>query len=149
MHPFSAMFVRTSKSWKMHSPKFDTVSCKSGRLWLLLWLREILIRVDLIHGFRVKFAEKAWRVNNLIYGTSFYDIFNPIQSPHLTSRCSGLLFPQPIFLFWVSSKALIGLKLLISKLISIHLRGTMSEQGILYLNMITSISKQNLVDERQ
>ena len=26
-HPFSAMFPRISKSWKMHLRKFDTVSC--------------------------------------------------------------------------------------------------------------------------
>ena len=68
VHPFSALFTRISKSWKMHSRKFDTVSCKSCRLSLLLWFREILIRVDLIHCFRVEFAEKTWRVNNLIYG---------------------------------------------------------------------------------
>ena len=53
----------------MHSSKFDTVSCKSGRLRLLLWFYEILIRVDLIHDFRLEFAEKAWHVNNLIYGS--------------------------------------------------------------------------------
>ena len=67
VHPFSAMFAIISTSWKMHS----TVSCKSGRLRLLLWFREILISVDLIHGFRVEFAEKTWRVNNLIYGKCF------------------------------------------------------------------------------
>ena len=48
----------------MHSSKFDT-----GRLRLLLWFREILIHVDLIHDFRLGFAEKTWRVNNLIYGS--------------------------------------------------------------------------------
>ena len=67
VHPFSAMFARISKPWKMLSRKFDTVSCKSGRLRLLLWFREILICVDLIHGFRVEFAENTWRVNNLTY----------------------------------------------------------------------------------
>ena len=72
VHPFPAMFARIPKSWKMHSRK-NTVSWKSGRLRLLLWFRELLIRVDLIHGFRMEFAEKTWRVNNLIYGMLYIE----------------------------------------------------------------------------
>ena len=74
VHPFSALFARISKTWKMHSRKFDTVSCKSGKLWLLLWFREILIRVDLIHGFLGwnSWKKWGWRVNNLIYGNWLY-----------------------------------------------------------------------------
>ena len=62
----------------MHSRKFDTVAYTSGRLRLLLWFREILIRVDSIHGFRVDFAEKTWRVDNLIYGKNKLNIYTKI-----------------------------------------------------------------------
>ena len=44
-----------------------TQSCKSGRLKLSIGFHEIFIQVDLIYDFGVEFAEKTWRVNNLIY----------------------------------------------------------------------------------
>ena len=44
-----------------------TLFCKSGKLKPSLEFLEIFIRVDLIHGFRLEFAEKTWHVKNLIY----------------------------------------------------------------------------------
>ena len=60
-------FVRENiKVMKMHSRKFDTVSCKSGRLRLLLWFREILNLCRFNTRFWVDFAGKMGRVNNVI-----------------------------------------------------------------------------------
>ena len=59
-----------------------TQSCKSGRSKLSLGFHEIFIWVDLIHGFRVEFMEKTWRVNNLIYGRMNINTFTQFQDIH-------------------------------------------------------------------
>ena len=66
------VFPHASIFWYVHENAFTSwQSCKSGILKILFGFREIFTCVDLIHGFGVEFVGKKWRLNNLMYGSTW------------------------------------------------------------------------------
>ena len=57
-----------------------TQSCKK----LSLGFREKFTRVDLIHDLRLEFADKTWRVNNLIF---YKDLYTDYKTLHCIAKC--------------------------------------------------------------
>ena len=100
MHPFSAMLAKVLKLWKIQSRKFGTILQIKSILKLSLGFREKFTRVDFIHDFRLEFADKTWRVNNLIYGISDkkYHFLMPFYFIFTTSMflpiCAGTFYPN-------------------------------------------------------